>query len=216
MVPYYATFKLPGEKEPEFVNMVPFTPPKRVKLLNAWLVARSDGPAYGQLVIYRLPTEATVDGPRQVEEDIENELASEVWFKQSDEKGAQVIRGNLLVIPVENTLFYVEPIYLKPKDSNRAQLKTVIVKAGGQFAYADRFDKALQKIFGIGIGVDPETETTEGATGTLPKLEDLHRLANEKIDRFLTLTGEGKVTEAAQEFEELREIVRALLAQQYQ
>ena len=216
MVPYYATFKLPGEKEPEFVNMVPFTPPKRVKLLNAWLVARSDGPAYGQLVIYRLPTEATVDGPRQVEEDIENELASEVWFKQSDEKGAQVIRGNLLVIPVENTLFYVEPIYLKPKDSNRAQLKTVIVKAGGQLAYADRFDKALRKIFGIGIGVDPVPETVEGTSDALPPLADLIRTANEKYDLYLKFTGEGKIAEAAQEFKELEKHLRALLAQQYQ
>ena len=216
MVPYYATFKLPGEKKPEFVNMVPFTPPKRVKLMNAWLVARSDAEGYGQLVIYRLPTEATVIGPRQVEEDIENELASEVWFRQSDEKGVQVIRGNLLVIPVENTLFYVEPIYLKPKDSNRAQLKTVVVRAGDQLAYADRFDKALQKIFGIGIGVEPATETAEGATGILPTLKDLHRLAYEKKDQYLRLTGEGKVTEAAQEFKELERILRALVAEQYQ
>ena len=216
MVPYYATFKLPGEKKPEFVNMVPFTPPKRVKLMNAWLVARSDGAAYGQLVIYRLPTEATVDGPRQVEEDIENALASEVWFRQSDEKGAQVIRGNLLVIPVENTLFYVEPIYLKPKDSNRAQLKTVVVKAGDQFAYADRFDKALQEIFGIGIGVEPVPETAEGTPGALPTLADMIRLANEKFDQYLKLTGEGRVTDAAQEFKELERLLRALHAKQYQ
>ncbi len=216
MVPYYATFKLPGEMKSEFVNMVPFTPPKRVKLMNAWLVARSDGAAYGQLVIYRLPTEATVDGPRQVEEDIENALANEVWFRQSDEKGAQVIRGNLLVIPVENTLFYVEPIYLKPEDSNRAQLKTVVVKAGDQFAYANRFDKALQEIFGIGIGVEPAANTAEGTLGELPTLADVIRLANEKFDQYLKLTGEGKLTEAAQEFKELERLLRALQAQQYQ
>lgn len=216
MVPYYATFKLPGEKKPEFVNMVPFTPPKRVKLLNAWLVARCDGAGYGQLVIYRLPTEATVIGPTQVEEDIENALANEVWFRQSDAKGAQVIRGNLLVIPVEDTLFYVEPIYLKPKNSNRAQLKTVVIRAGDQFAYADRFDKALKKIFGVGIGVESATETAEGTAGALPPLVELIRLANEKYDQYLKLTGEAKVMEAAQEFKELERILRALQAKQFQ
>ena len=196
--------------------MIPFTPPKRVKLLNAWLVARCDGAGYGQLVIYRLPTEATVIGPTQVEEDIENALANEVWFRQSDAKGAQVIRGNLLVIPVEDTLFYVEPIYLKPKNSNRAQLKTVVIRAGDQFAYADRFDKALKKIFGVGIGVESATETAEGTAGALPPLAELIRLANEKYDQYLKLTGEAKVMEAAQEFKELERILRALQAKQYQ
>ena len=200
MVPYYAILKLPGEEKPEFVNMIPFTPPS-LKLINAWLVARCDAEHYGQLIIYRLPKDEVISGPKQIEEDIENVLADKVWFKRSkDDKDTQVIRGNLLVIPVEDTLFYVEPIYLKPKDSNRAQLKAVFVLTGDRYALSATFNQALVEIFGdIGIGVgDSETEKGE---------KDFVDQAINKLDEYWQMTGDGKELQAIKALRDLEEIL---------
>ncbi|MBI1922628.1 UPF0182 family protein [Candidatus Poribacteria bacterium] len=214
MVPYYAILKLPEEKEPEFVNMIPFTPPTQVRYMNAWLVARSDLEHYGQLVVYSLPQSETIIGPMQVEGDIETKLSEKLtlWNQQ----GTTVIRGNLLVIPVENTLFYVEPIYLKPEGINRPNLVTVVVVAGDKFASADTFHEALQKIFGVGIGVESPKEAAKEGSATLPTLTELIKLANDNYNQYLKLTGEGKITEAAQALMELEKALKALKAGQYQ
>ncbi len=223
MVPYYAILKLPGESEPEFVNMIPFSPPsptssKRVqqrqkagKLMNAWLVARSDAKHYGQLVVYKLPEEETVKGPFQVEGDIEIAMSEKLtlWNQQ----GTTVIRGNLLVIPVGDALFYVEPIYLQPAMPDLApNLVAVIVNAGDRLATADTFDQALQQIFGVGIGITPKTETTgQIEEGPFLTSDELTELANEKYKQYLKLTGEGELAKAAQALMNLGENLEELL-----
>jgi len=214
MVPYYAILKLPGEKNPEFVNMIPFTPPTQVRYMNAWLVARSDLEHYGQLVVYILPRSETIIGPMQVEGDIETKMSEKLtlWNQQ----GTTVIRGNLLVIPVENALFYVEPIYLKPEGINRPNLVSVVVATGDNFASADTFPEALQKIFGVGIGVESPKEATKEGSATLPTLTELIKLANDNYNQYLKLTGAGKITEAAQALMELEKALKALKAGEYQ
>ena len=155
MMPYYAMLKLPGEDQVEFVNMIPFTPPKREKRLKAWMVARCDAPNYGKRIVYILPDGADVAGPTQVEEDINKETGQHQvgWEKTSD-----IIRGNLLILPVEDALFYVEAIYLQAKRSEktngddskprRPKLEMVIVKAGSsELGTAKSFDEALDVIF---------------------------------------------------------------------
>ncbi len=155
MMPYYAMLKLPGEDTLEFVNVIPFTPPKREKRLKAWMVARCDPPNYGERIVYVLPEGADVAGPTQVEEDINKATGQQQvgWEKASD-----VIRGNLLIIPIEDALFYVEAIYLqakKPEKGNgddtkprRPKLEMVVVKAGAsELAAAKTLDKALDVLF---------------------------------------------------------------------
>ncbi len=150
MMPYYAMIKLPNSDTLEFVNMIPLTPPKREKELKAWMVARCDPPNYGQRIIYILPT--NVDGPTQVEANITAEIGKYlVGWQTSNE----VIRGNLIVVPVQDTLLYVEPIYLQEKpaedDENqprRTELEMVIVKAGtSELGTAKTFDEALDVLF---------------------------------------------------------------------
>ena len=155
MMPYYAMLQLPGEEHVEFVNMIPFTPPKREKRLKAWMVARCDPPNYGKRTVYILPDGTDVAGPTQVEEDINKETGQHQvgWEKSND-----IIRGNLLIIPVEDALFYVEAIYLQAKRSEksngadskprRPKLEMVIVKAGSsELGTAKTFDEALDVIF---------------------------------------------------------------------
>ena len=195
MMPYYAMLKLPGEAQVEFVNMIPFTPPKREKRLKAWMVARCDAPNYGKRIVYILPDGADVAGPTQVEEDINKETGQQQvgWEKASD-----IIRGNLLIIPVEDALFYVEAIYLQAKKSEKAngddnkprrpKLEMVIVKAGSsELGTAKTFDEALDVIFlGQPVNGEPGGDEVEP---TLPELiqqyRDLRTRRDAESDRLL-------------------------------
>ena len=167
MMPYYAMLKLPGEAKAEFVNTIPLTPPRREKRLKAWLVARCDQPHYGERILYVLTTD--VPGPTQIEEDINKEIGQKQvgWEKTSD-----VIRGNLLIVPIEDVLFYIEAIYLqakKPKakkgekpevnggQPRRPKLEMVIVKTGtSKLGTAKTFEEALNVLF-LGASANGET-----------------------------------------------------------
>ena len=181
MMPYYAMLKLPGETQSEFVGVIPFTPPEKVKQLKAWMVARCDQLNYGERIVYVLPENAGIAGPTQVEEDINNKIGQKLvgWEKASD-----VIRGNLLIIPIEDALFYVEAIYLqakeppKPKKGEKAEvdernprrpkLEMVIVKAGNsELGTAKTFDEALDIIF---LGAPVNGEKAANGEETLAEL----------------------------------------------
>ena len=183
MMPYYAMLKLPGEDALEFVNVIPFTPPKREKRLKAWMVARCDAPNYGERIVYVLPEGADVAGPTQVEEDINKATGQQQvgWEKASD-----VIRGNLLIIPIEDALFYVEAIYLqakKPEKGNgddtkprRPKLEMVVVKAGAsELASAKTLDKALDVLFLGQPATVPEAVVGEAPPTAAELLEQLRQ-----------------------------------------
>lgn len=186
MMPYYAMLKLPGEEKAEFVNVIPFTPPKREKRLKAWMVARCDQPNYGERIVYILPDGADVVGPTQVEEDINKETGQEQvgWAKTSD-----IIRGNLLIIPIEDALFYVEAIYLQAKQMDadddkprRPKLEMVVVKAGSsELGTAKTFDKALDVIF-LGLPANGATTGDDTAEPTLADLVKEYRDQQTKRD----------------------------------
>ena len=170
MMPYYAILKLPGEAKAEFVNVIPFTPPDKEKRLKAWMITRCDEPHYGERIVYTL--EADVPGPRQVEEDINTAIGDK---KVGWDKTKEVIRGNLLIIPVEDALFYVEPIYLQEKKptakkgesieegpARRPTLELVVVKAGSKdVGTAKTLEEALDVIF-LGTPVSANGETQNG------------------------------------------------------
>ena len=182
MMPYYAMLKLPGEEKVEFVNVIPFTPPKREKRLKAWMVARCDAPNYGERIVYILPDGSDVVGPTQVEEDINKETGQEQvgWAKTSD-----IIRGNLLIIPIADALFYVEAIYLQAKQTDaaddkprRPKLEMVVVKAGSsELGTAKTFDKALDVIF---LGLPANGAAATGDDTAEPTLAELFKQYREQ------------------------------------
>ena len=144
MKPYYATLTLPGENKAEFVNMLPFTPPQRTLNMSAWLVARCDPPHYGGMVVYALPKGESIDGPEQIEERIDTHPQISKDHSLWGQGDSRVLRGNLLVIPVENSLFYVEPVFLQSK--KLPLLKQIIVAAEDKLAGEGTFDEALDKL----------------------------------------------------------------------
>ena len=139
--------KLPGEEREEFILMIPFTPRGKDNLA-AWMVARHDGEWLGQLVVYRFPKQKLVFGPTQINNRINQDADISRQISLWDQRGSEVIRGNLLVIPIEESLIYVQPIYLQAEGGKIPELKRVIVAYENRIAMAETLDLALNKVFG--------------------------------------------------------------------
>jgi uncharacterized membrane protein (UPF0182 family) len=149
MKPYHATLQLPGEKKPEFVLLVPFTPSKRANLVS-WLAVRNDPPNYGQQLLVRFPRQRLVLGPQQVSALIEQDPAISYQFGLWNREGSKVVHGNMLVLPVGDGLLYVEPIYLQSKNSELPTLVRVVVTDGHTFVMQRNLKDALQGLVQVG------------------------------------------------------------------
>ncbi len=144
--PYYLIMKLPGEQAGEFVLLRPFTPARRNNLV-AWIAARSDGEQYGRQLLYQFPKQELVFGPEQIEARINQEPEISQQISLWNTQGSRANQGNLLVIPIEQSLLYVEPLYLEAELNRLPTLARVIVSYKNQIAMAATLDSALQAIF---------------------------------------------------------------------
>lgn len=144
--PYYLIMKLPTEQSEEFILLHPFTPTKRNNLI-AWLAARSDGNNYGKLLLYRFPKQRLVYGPEQIEARINQDPIISGQISLWNREGSRAIQGNLLVIPIERSLLYVEPLYLEAERNSLPTLVRVIVAYENRIVMAETLEQALQSIF---------------------------------------------------------------------
>ena len=142
----HIVMRLPGERDPEFILMRPFTPRQKDNLA-AWMVARNDGESYGKLVAYRFPRQSLVFGPTQVVNRINQDTEVSRQVALWDQGGSEVIRGELLVIPIEASLIYVQPLYLRAQGGRIPELKRVIVAHENQVAMDETLDAALRRLF---------------------------------------------------------------------
>jgi uncharacterized membrane protein (UPF0182 family) len=147
MEPYYIIMRLPGEEKEEFLLMLPFTPVNKNNTIG-WLAARSDGENYGKLLAYLFPKERLVYGPSQIENRIQQDTVITEQLALWGRGGSQVIRGNLLMIPLGESILYVEPVFLQAEGGGLPQLKRVIVAAGEQIAMEETLGESLTAIFG--------------------------------------------------------------------
>jgi hypothetical protein len=163
VAPYYLIMKLPEEKSEEFILLLPFTPTSRNNLI-AWLAARSDGENYGKLLLYQFPKQRLVYGPEQIEAllnqdpDISQQIS--LWNRQ----GSKAVQGNLLVIPIEQSLLYVEPIYLEADRNSLPTLVRVVVAYENRIVMKETIREALQAIF--------EVEPTSTTSLVVPNIEE--------------------------------------------
>ena len=147
MDPYYVLMKLPSEDRLQFLLMTPVTPRNRDNMI-AWIAARSDFPGYGEMIIYKLSKDSLVLGPLQIEATIDQDTTIARQLTLWDQRGSRVIRGNLLVIPIDQSFLYVEPVFLLAAGTNIPQLKRVIVGDGSQLAMEATLAEAIQVVFG--------------------------------------------------------------------
>ncbi|HEX5830212.1 MAG TPA: UPF0182 family protein, partial [Gemmatimonadaceae bacterium] len=154
----HIVMRLPGESAPEFLLMRPFTPRQKDNLA-AWMVARNDGDRYGELVVYRFPRQSLVFGPTQVVNRINQDTEVARQISLWDQRGSEVIRGELLVIPIEQSLIYVQPIYLRAQGGRIPELKRVVVVYEGRVAMEETLETGLARLFGGAAPRPPETVT---------------------------------------------------------
>jgi uncharacterized membrane protein (UPF0182 family) len=172
MRPWYTIMKLPGETGTEFIQMLPYTPRQKDNLA-AWMVARSDAPNYGKLVVFQFPKQKVVFGPRQVVARISQDQVIAPQITLWNQQGSEVIQGTLLTIPIEESLLYIRPLYLRSAGGRIPELKRVIVAYQNQIVMEETLDRALDRIFPRGSGdrkVAGLPGTLASGAGTVPPL----------------------------------------------
>jgi uncharacterized membrane protein (UPF0182 family) len=147
MAPYYAMMKLPGEQDAEFIQMLPFTPRRRDNLAS-WMVARSDGEHYGKLQVFQFGKQTLVFGPQQVVARINQDQVISPQITLWNQQGSQVIQGTLMVIPIEGSLIYVRPLYLRAQAGRIPELTRVIVAYQNRIVMEPTLDQAMARLFG--------------------------------------------------------------------
>jgi hypothetical protein len=147
MEPYYTIMRLPGESKEEFILLTLFNPSRRDNMIG-WLAARSDLPNYGRLIAYNFPKQKLVYGPRQIDARIDQDPVISQQLSLWNQRGSTVIRGSLLAIPLEQSLVYVQPLYLAASEQGALpELRRVIVAHGNQIAMEPTLEQALSRIF---------------------------------------------------------------------
>ncbi|MFH1590706.1 MAG: UPF0182 family protein [archaeon] len=161
--PYYIIIKLPGEDTTEFVLMTSFSPIEKDNMI-AWMAARSDGLDYGKLILYKFPKDKLVYGPLQIEAKIDQDSEISQQLTLWSQQGSRVTRGNLLVIPIENSILYIEPLYIEAETGQLPELKRVLVSDGVSVVMEENLELALEALFG------KSTRPSTGGNATSPGL----------------------------------------------
>jgi uncharacterized membrane protein (UPF0182 family) len=164
MEPYYVIMDLPGGDRPEFTLILPFTPTNRDNMI-AWMAARSDGSNYGKLLLYEFPKQELIYGPRQIEARIDQDPDISQQLTLWSQEGSRVIRGDLLVIPIQQSLLYVEPVYLRAEQGELPELRRVIISYGDRTVMEPSLDEAIAAIFG---SPDPSAPRDPGTATGIP------------------------------------------------
>lgn len=215
MQPNFVLMKLPGGTSEEFVEILPFTPANRNNLIG-WIAGRCDGTNYGTAVVYDFPKTRLIDGPQQIEARIDQNAQLSGQLTLWNQQGSHVLRGSLLVIPSGRALLYAEPIYLQAKQSPMPELRLVVLALQDKLAYGTSFEAALRSLFGGEVSslnpteAAPSTPPSLGAAAPLTDINTLIAEASKDFDDYQRLTAEGKLAEAGQKLELLKNVLGQL------
>ena len=214
--PYYVVIRLPGKEKPEFMLMLPFTPLNKPNL-TAWMAARCDLPQYGQLLVYRFPKGKQIAGPMQVENFISQEPKISQQISLWNTQGSRVLRGNLLILPMNNSLLYVEPIYIQSEDEKTAipELRRVVIGYENEVVWGESLEAALEEMFGRGTRTQitaataaPETTADVGTDQT--SLQGLIEQANRYFNQSQSAQRAGNWAEYGRALQLLEETLQQL------
>ncbi len=202
----HIVMRLPEEAKAEFVYMVPFTPRGKDNLA-AWMVARNDGEVYGKLRVYRLSRQSLVFGPQQIENRINQNTEVSRQVSLWDQHGSKVIRGDLLVIPIKQSLLYVQPLYLQAEGGKIPELKRVVVAYQNQVVMQETLDAGLTELFGGSTGAGTRGEApAPGEAVAAPGETAFRAMASEARRRYLAALQAQRDNDWARYGEEMRRL----------
>ncbi|MFB6278375.1 MAG: UPF0182 family protein [Salinibacter sp.] len=212
MEPYYIMTKLPGQEKQQFMLMSPMTPENRDNMI-AWIAAKSDPPNYGEFVVYNLPKERLIYGPNQVESRVDQDTEISRQLSLWDQRGSNVIRGNLIVVPIEESFLYVEPIYLIAEQIQIPQMQRVIVSYGERVAMKKTLRQSLNTVMGEQVmqtrqqAVAAVQKAAKQAQAAAPgQVEELQR-AKELIQEARKALQGGDFATFGDRFDELQQVL---------
>jgi uncharacterized membrane protein (UPF0182 family) len=212
MQPYYTVMRLPGERQAEFIQMLPFTPARKDNLAS-WMVARSDGDNYGRMLVFQFPKQKVVFGPRQVVARINQDQVISPQITLWNQQGSEVLQGTLLVIPIEESLIYIRPLYLRSAGGRIPELKRVIVAHQNQIVMEETLEAALNRLFPKG-GAAPATAAPPSgsapAPGPAPSPESADELSARAVDHYRRAIEAQRAGNWAQYGEEIKRLGEVL------
>ncbi|MFP4116250.1 MAG: UPF0182 family protein [Candidatus Aenigmatarchaeota archaeon] len=210
--PYYVTLELPEENETQFTLMQPFTPKDRPNMV-AWLGAKSDEPSYGETLLYHFTKEELIYGPSQIESRIDQDAEISERLTLWDQRGSEVIRGNLLIIPIKDSVLYVEPVFLRGREEAIPEMRRVIVAYEDDISMQPTLEQALVDIFGEYEGIDevPEELPEPGEGGEEPPVDaELLEKAKEHYEKAQDYLQEGRLGDYQEEIERLGDVLEEM------
>ena len=214
MEPYYTIMRLPGQPNAEYIQMLPYTPRQKDNLA-AWMAARSDGENYGRLVAFQFPKQTVIFGPRQIAARISQDQLIAPQIALWSQQGSTVIQGTLLVIPIEESLVYIRPLYLRAAGGRIPELKRVIVAYQNQIVMEETLDEALDRLFSRPEAPPPPpppstTKAVEGATPLPEGAAALAAQARQHYERAIQAQREGNWALYGEEIKRLGEVLDKL------
>lgn len=202
----YVIMRLPGEKTAEYVLMIPYTPATKDNMV-AWMAARMDGDNYGKLVVYKFPKSTVVYGPMQIENMIDQDPNISKEMSLWDQKGSSIIRGNLLTLPIDDSMLYVEPIYIQSSNENAIpEVKRVILAYKDKIVMEDTLANALNKIFNLQAPVQPQVPQVQ----TNETQQELIKKANDIYNNAMNASKNGDWTDFGKNLDELGSVLNDL------
>ena len=225
MEPYYTIMRLPDEERAEFIQMLPFTPRGRNNLA-AWFIARSDGDNYGKMQVFQFPKQKLVFGPSQIVARINQDEEISPQITLWNQQGSEVIQGTLLVIPIEEALLYIRPLYLRSSGGRIPELRRVVVAYQNQIVMEETLDQALERLFGnnstppaqvvptnlVAETLDPvgSVDSLAVATEQGSSYSELTNLAQGHYSRALDAQRQGNWSLYGEEIEQLGQVLEEL------
>ncbi len=214
--PTYLIATLPDQTTSEFVLMLPFTPHSKENLIGL-VAARCDGEHYGELVFLQLAKQEIILGPMQIEARINQDQNISKDLTLWNQQGSQVLRGQMLVLPIDNTFLYVEPLYIQAREARMPQLKKIVLAVGDTLIYTDTYAEALAQLTGTTSAPAEQAAspaaaapaTTPAATAAPPQLRD-PRIdeIRQRLQHYRDLASRGRWSEAGKELEAIQSLVR--------
>lgn len=215
MDPYYVIMSLPGGEQEEFMMMLPFSPSTKDNMIS-WMAAKSDPESYGQRLVYKFPKDKLVFGPAQIQARINQDPEISRQLSLWAQKGSQVIHGNMLVIPVNESILYVEPLYLRAEKGQIPELKRVTVAYGSRIAMEENLSLALQKIFTAPVSAPSPAPPEAGAPAPGPQpvesIKDLAARAQDHYNRAVEAQKQGNWATYGSELKQLEEVLKQMQA----
>ncbi len=217
--PTYLVAVLPGQDTPEFILMMPFTPRNKDNLIGT-MIARCDGEHLGEMEVLQLSKQALIFGPRQMDARIDQDPEISKDLSLWNQKGSEVIRGQMMVLPVDQTFLYVEPIYIQSSEARMPQLKKVVIATGNELIYRNTYEEAIAALAretqpaggSAGKPAAGADKVDKAAKGSKPRTDGVantdHRLGDirDRLRRYRELWSQGKYSEAGRELEQIEQI----------